>query len=242
MSSSVRKFPLVPLAVIAVAGTLTLWFFPLFHVVPLPPPAAPSATPGRAASENSPAAAGATSADAAPAVAAFDPVSAAAKIWKNDLPAAAATHAVELAILAPALRANPEAAKKQFAHAADLGTAYYFVRGTGKVVARERNTLRIAPDGASAETVALRLGPVFGNAVRDGCGLLDVNSFPGLAEFNALSAELNALVEKNVLPPLREKAVVGAVVSFAGCAEAPESAPDAGEPLLVIVPVQAGVR
>jgi predicted lipoprotein len=89
--------------------------------------------------------------------------------------------------------------------------------------------------------VALRIGPVFGNTVRDGCGLLDVNAFPGLEEFNALSAELNALVERNVLPALKAGANVGATVRFAGCAEAPESAPDAGEPLLLIVPIQAGM-
>ena len=77
---------------------------------------------------------------------------------------------------------------------------------------------------------------------RDGCGLLDVNSYPGLAEFNALSGELNTLVEKSVLPTLREKASVGAAVHFVGCAEAPESAADADEPLLTIIPVRAEVR
>ena len=128
------------------------------------------------------------------------------------------------------------------AQAAGLGTAYFFVRGSARVVARERNTLRLAPEGAAAEIIAIRLGPVFGNTVRDGCGLLDVNAFPGLQEFNALSAELNALVEKSVLPALREKATVGTTVHFVGCAEAPESAAEAGEPLLTLVPVQAEVR
>ena len=68
-----------------------------------------------------------------------------------------------------------------------------------------------------------------------------MNSFPGLQEFNALAAALNALVEKSVGPLLREKAVVGTTVHFAGCAEAPEGAAEAGEPLLTIIPVQAEV-
>ena len=201
---------------LAVVVTVLLYFFPPFHIVPLNPPA--SAT----AAANSPAA--------------FDPAAAAAKIWKTDLPAAA-QHAVELKSLAPALRENAETAKTKFAKSAGLGTAYYFVRGSGKVVARDRNYLRLALDGAGAEVVAVRIGPVFGNTVRDGCGLLDVNAFPGMQEFNALSAELNALVEKTVLPALRDQASVGVTLHFAGCAEAPESAPDAGEPLLTIVPV-----
>lgn len=208
---------------IAAVVAVLLYFFPLFRVVSLKTQAAAAATA------------------AASAPAAFDPVTAAAKFWKTDLPPAI-PRAVELKALAPAIRANAETAKTKYAPAADFGTAYYFVRGSGKVVARERNVLRLALDDAASEIVALRIGPVFGNTVRDGCGLLDVNSFPGLQEFNTLSAELNSLVEKNVLPLLREQAVVGATVHFAGCAEAPESAADAGEPLLMIVPVQAEVR
>jgi predicted lipoprotein len=208
---------------IATVLAALLYFFPLFRVVSLKTQTAAAATA------------------AASAPAAFDPVTAAAKFWKTDLPSAI-PRAVELKALAPAIRANAESAKTKYAPAAGLGTAYYFVRGSGKVVARERNTLRLALDQAASEIVTLRIGPIFGNTVRDGCGLLDVNSFPGLQEFNALSAELNTLVEKNVLPLLRERAVVGATVHFVGCAEAPESAADAGEPLLMIVPVQAEVR
>jgi predicted lipoprotein len=218
MIASTKKTPVVPIAVIGVL-VLVLWRFPLFHVVPLTVPAAV-----------------ATSQPAA-----FDPAAAAAKIWRMDLPAAAA-RAVELRVLAPALRAHADTARATFAKSSGLGASYYFVRGSGKVVARERNVLRLAIDGAPGETITIRLGPVFGNTVRDGCGFLDVNAFPGLQEFNALSAELNALVEKSVLPLLRDKAVAGASVRFAGCAEAPESAPDAGESLLTLVPIQAEVR
>ncbi len=218
MIASTKKTPVVPIAVIGVLA-IGLWRFPLFHVVPL---AAPAAV--------------ATSQPAS-----FDPAAAAAKIWRADLPAAAA-RAVELKVLAPALRASADTARATFAKSSGLGASYYLVRGSGKVVARERNLLRLAIDGAPGETIAIRLGPVFGNTVRDGCGFLDVNAFPGLQEFNALSAELNALVEKSVLPLLRDKAVIGASVSVAGCAGAPESAPDAGEALLTVVPVLAEVR
>ena len=205
---------------LGIMAAVLCYFFPLFHIVSLNS-LAPAAEAGT--------------------LAAFDPVAVAAKLWKNDLPAAA-QRAVELKSLAGPLRENTETAKARFAKSSGLGAAYYFVRGSGKVVAHDRNFLRLALDGAPAEMVALRIGPVFGNTVRDGCGLLDVNAFPGLQEFNALSAELNALVEKTLLPALRETAGVGATVQFAGCAEAPESAPAAGEPLLTIVPVLAEVR
>ena len=220
MSAPTKKLSAGTIAVACVLG-VGLFFFPLFHFAPLTPPASAAAT--------------------LTAPAAFDPVAAAAKIWITDLPAAI-PRAVELKLLVGAVRENAGTAKAKFAKAAGLGAVYYFVRGSGKIVERERNYLRVAVDGAGNEIVALRIGPVFGNTVRDGCGILDVNSFPGLQEFNDLSAALNALVEKSVQPALREKATVGMIVGFAGCAEAPESAADAGEPLLTIVPVQAGLR
>jgi predicted lipoprotein len=119
-------------------------------------------------------------------------------------------------------------------HRVGLGNAaYYFARGSGLVTAVERNRILVEISGA---VVAIRTGPVFGNSVRDGCGLLDVNDVPGLAEFNALSAELNRLVEERVQPALKG-ATVGATLTFAGCAEAPETLP-AGGPLLTFIPVQ----
>ena len=70
---------------------------------------------------------------------------------------------------------------------------------------------------AESEIIAVRTGPVFGNTVREGTGLLDVNNFPGLQEFNALSAELNALIEKSVLPALRDHAEALVVAPGTSC-------------------------
>lgn len=223
-SGASRRGGLKSSLLIAAALAVFLYFFPLFRVVSLK---ATAAAPANLA------------AGAAPA--AFDAVAAATKFWQGDL-RAAQPRATELGKLVPAIRANADTAKAQYAKSAGLGSAYYFVRGAAKVIAREKNVLRLAPAGAESEIISIRLGPVFGNTVRDGCGLLDVNAFPGLQEFNALSAELNALVEKSILPLLREKAVVGATLVLVGCAEAPESAADAGEPVLTLVPVHAEIR
>jgi predicted lipoprotein len=216
--SSNRAQPrLLRFAALLVGGGIFFWLVPLFHVRRVSTPS--TETPGAAAGS-------------------FNPKASAETFWRERLTPAAR----QAADLVQALRTNPESAKRTFGKSVGVGADYFFVRGTGKVVARERNVLHIAVEGAPNEVVALRIGPVFGNIVRDGNGLLDVNSFPGLQEFNALSAELNALVEKEILPGLRDKANVGASVYFAGCAEAPESASDAGEPLFTVVPVQAEVR
>ena len=79
-------------------------------------------------------------------------------------------------------------------------------------------------------------GLVFGNALRDGTGLLNVNDYPNSQDFNAISEALNHIVETRVLPKLREQAKVGATISFAGCAEVDDESSDL-KPLKVI-PIQ----
>jgi len=176
---------------------------------------------------------------AATAATAFDPAAFVADFWTGRLQPAAA-QARSLEPLLADLRRDPAAALQAHGHRVGLGNAaYYFARGTGRVTAVERSRLLVEIDGA---LVAIRTGPVFGNVIRDGCGLLEVNQVPGLAEFNALSAELNRLVEEKVQPPLKTGIAVGATLSFAGCAEAPETLPAAGAPLLTFIPLHAEVR
>lgn len=170
---------------------------------------------------------------------AFEPAAFATEFWTSKLLPAAA-RAPELARLLADLRRDPLAALQQHGRRVGLGhAAYYFVRGTGRVTAVERSRVLVDIDGA---LVAVRTGPVFGNVIRDGCGLLEVNQVPGLAEFNALSAELNRLVEQQVQPSLKAGIAVGITITFAGCAEAPETLPAAGAPLLTFIPIQAEVK
>jgi predicted lipoprotein len=167
---------------------------------------------------------------------AFEAGTFAAKFWSEKLQPGAAG-AVDVATLGQAMRRDYDSARKTHARGVGLGSAaYFFVRGSGRITAVERSRVLIDVDGT---TLALRTGPVFGNALRDGSGLIDVNEVPGLAEFNALSAELNRLVETRVQPGLKA-AVVGATVTFAGCAEAPESPPTDG-PIFTVIPIRAEV-
>lgn len=168
---------------------------------------------------------------------AFDPVSFVAGWWHDQLLPAAGRAPGAGPLLAD-LRRDPAVAAQRHAHRVGLGNAtYYFVRGSGRVTAVERSRLLVEIDGA---VVAVRTGPVFGNVVRDGCGLLEVNQVPGLAEFNALSGEINRVIEERVQPPLKAGVAVGATLSFAGCVEAPESLPPSG-PLLTFIPIVAEV-
>jgi predicted lipoprotein len=166
----------------------------------------------------------------------FDPAAFARGFWdKQLLPAAdrAATATELLSLLAH----DPDSARKRFGHSPGLSSAvYFFVRGSGQVTAIKKDRVEIALDEGQTNTpVALLTGLLFGNAVRDASGLLNVSDYPNSQDFNDLSTELNRLVESRVFPELTQRAAVGKAVRFVGCMELPEgTVPTAVE----IVPVK----
>jgi predicted lipoprotein len=89
---------------------------------------------------------------------------------------------------------------------------------------------------ATQPEIVLPTGLLFGNAVRDATGLLDVSDYPNSQDFNGISQALNHIIETRVLPTLRERAEVGATVRFVGCTEIADESTDL-KPLRV-VPIQ----
>jgi predicted lipoprotein len=197
-------------------GVLCL-FFPLFHIVPLK----------RAETEKN--------------AGAFDAAKFANDLWSEKLPKSF-DHAIDAKELLAAIRADPVAAQKKYARTLSLGGGYfYYLRGEGRVLATNDSglSLVITPGATNAEVV-LETGLIFGNAVRDGTGLLNASDYPNLQDFNNISAELNKLVEARVLPNLHGQVRVGSVVNFVGCAEVDDETTDLNP--LQAVPVQAEVE
>ena len=97
---------------------------------------------------------------------------------------------------------------------------YYFVQGSGRVVAVEANFVALALDGKGPKPdVRVATGPIFNSALRDATGLILANDFSNQPDFNGISQHLNRIVEENVLPPFCEQVEPGADVEFVGCAE-----------------------
>ena len=204
-----RPFPWL-IAIVVIAGVC--WQFPLFHVVPLK----------QAAAEK--------------VAATFSPTQFAENFWTNQLPASL-RKAVEADALVTAIQSDSAAAKKKFSRS--VGTAenyFYFLSGSGKIVAISDDEISLNLTGGTNAEVSLQTGLIFGNTLRDGTGLLDANNYPNSQDFNGISEALNHLVELRVLPKLREQAKVGANISFAGCAEVADESADL-KPLKVI-PIQ----
>lgn len=146
-------------------------------------------------------------------------------------------NAVDAGDLLAAFAENFEGTAAQFGHRLGLsGHSSYLVSGEGQVVARDDFSVSIALQEDGPAAVVIEMGPVFGNAIRDGSGLLNVSDFQNAQDFNALSTEINLRVEQEVLPELHDKASVGATVSFVGGVEVSDMA---GAPeVLVLVPIK----
>jgi predicted lipoprotein len=200
-------------AALAIFFASICWRFPLFHIVPL----------AQAAREK--------------AAATFNPAEFAETFWGEQL-LKSLGQAVKADELLSVIAVSPADARKKFSRSFGVSESYtFFIRGEGRVLAvSEDDVSLVVTAGTTNAEISLQAGPIFGNALRDGTGLLSVNDYPNSQDFNAISEALNHLVETRVQPRLRELAKVGATIRFVGCAEVDDESTDL-KPLKV-APIQ----
>jgi len=100
---------------------------------------------------------------------------------------------------------------------------YYFLAGQGKVLSvnDESAAISIRKPSDIAE-IEIATDFIFGHAVRNGTGLIDVSDFSNSQDFNNISEEINTIITKDVLPDFREKIQPGMTVHFTGAAKVPD--------------------
>jgi predicted lipoprotein len=190
-------------AVVLAGAVFALWRWPLFHVRSL--------SQSQEAKEH----------------AAFSSPAFATQFWQERL-LPSVEKAVDVGKLMASISTDKDMARKQFAHAVGISSGYYyFVRGTGRVVKVEKDAIGLSLNPGGNETdVSVPLGPVFGNALRDGTGLLNASDYPNSQDFNDIAASLNHIAETRVLPELQRIAAVGRTLRFAGCVEVADEEED----------------
>jgi predicted lipoprotein len=207
---------IVWLALVLALGAV-LWFFPLFHIVQLP------------------------KAQEAKQQTAFNAAEFAKTFWHERL-MKSLDQAADASTVIAAMAENPQKAREKFGRTVGISSScFYFLRGSGRVVSVKAKGvgLSLKETGDDVEFL-LPTGLLFGNTVRDATGLLDASAFPNSQHFNDISAELNRIVEAQVLPALKEQAAVGRRIQLVGCVEVGEDERDA-RPLKVI-PVSVTVE
>jgi predicted lipoprotein len=121
--------------------------------------------------------------------------------------------AVEINDLMAELKTDPTKAFDNYSHALGIGNLRYFlVKGKGKIT-------KIDSDYVEADNYRIATEFIFGNAVRDASGLIDINEFTNTVDFNNVSSEINMIIREKVLPEFKSTVAIGDNVEFTGAIE-----------------------
>jgi predicted lipoprotein len=129
--------------------------------------------------------------------------------------------AIELDTLIQLLKTAPEQTFKGYSHALDIGnTRYFLVKGEGNITAIGEDAIAVAltNDGAKRE-IKIATEFIYGNAIRDASGLMNLNDFSSVMDFNSVSEEVNKIIRKEVVPAFKAKAKAGDLLQFVGAIE-----------------------
>ena len=150
----------------------------------------------------------------------FDAAAYAQSFWRDKL-TPGLNQATALPELLVMLQADKDGTFRAHSHALGIGNLRYFlVKGEGNITAINENDLTISlqPDSVGKE-VKIATEFVYGNAVRDALGLLNINDFNNTMDMNNVSAELNKKIRTEILPPFLAQARKGNLVQFTGAIE-----------------------
>ena len=129
--------------------------------------------------------------------------------------------AIDITQLTTMLSTNAPKTFDTYSHALGIGNLRYFlVKGKGTIASVNEDDVSILlqPD-TSRPILTLATEYIFGNAIRDATGLINVNDFTNTMDFNNVSAELNKIIREKVLPPFKQQAKKGDKVEFTGAIE-----------------------
>lgn len=154
----------------------------------------------------------------------FDAETYADNVWENELPKASKS-AVEVTELMDQLEKNPDSVYAQ--HGKKLGislTWYFLVKGEGTIRSIGEEALVIQLN--NGKQIRLATSFIFGNAVREGSGVVNIDDFINMTDFNNVSVALNKKVKEDVIPNLRQGLKSGESIEFVGAVEINEESPD----------------
>ena len=167
----------------------------------------------------------------------FDAVAFSKKLWEEKLPTKLGS-AVELATFIKTTQSNPADAFSKYTNALGIGNyRYALIKTEGIVTNINDDDIALQTKmGDSLMTVKLATEFIYGNAIRDASGLVDVKDFPNTMDLNNISEELNKMVRKTVLPLFKAAVKKGDKVIVTGAIEIHKEHVKWSE--LEIIPVQ----
>ncbi len=157
----------------------------------------------------------------------------ASKFWNESLPLCLA-EAPQIVDVLKLLSENPQKAFETRGRKLGISkTDYFMVSGSGLIDEVEDEFVTLVLDKHTKIKIATDF--IYGNAVRDGSGKVNINDFLNMTDFNAVSVAINKLVKENVVARLRKSAAVGKQLEYTGAFEISEENIDLSS--LLIIPV-----
>lgn len=150
----------------------------------------------------------------------FDAFHFSQQLWEEQLPAKLDS-AVDLNTLLSLLKINKAEAFSKYSNALHIGNTRYFLVKAAGIVTNVNEDEVILQSNKADSTVHIQIETefVYGNAIRDASGLVDIKDFTNATDLNAISEELNKQVRKNVLPPFKSAVKKGSLVEVVGVVE-----------------------
>jgi predicted lipoprotein len=145
----------------------------------------------------------------------FSPGEAVHEFWKTALHEILDS-AIALRSFDSLLVANHRYLISTYGKTVGISSEYSFlVKGVARVAERDAERIPVVLEGGNA-TYNLRVRHIFGNSARDAVGCFKVDDFENTMDFNAVAAELNTLIVKEVVADTFDGSSPGTTVSFVG--------------------------
>jgi len=116
------------------------------------------------------------------------------------------------------VNADKAKAFADYGHALAIGsTRFFMVKGSGVVKQLNESDVMLATTANNNLRIATEF--VFGNAVRDASGQVNLNDFTNTVDLSNISSEVDKIIRADVLPPFKSTVKKGDKVDFAGAVE-----------------------
>lgn len=150
----------------------------------------------------------------------FDAPAFSKKLWDEKLPAKLG-NAVELGTFIRSVQVNAEEAFSKYSNVLGIGNyRYALIKTEGVVTNINEDDISLQVKlGDSLMMTTLATEFIYGNAIRDASGLVDVKDFPNTMDLNNISEELNKMVRNMVLPRFKTAVKKGDKIMVAGAIE-----------------------
>jgi hypothetical protein len=116
------------------------------------------------------------------------------------------------------IKTDTSAAFSKYGHALDIGNVKYFMaKGSGSVMSIDESDIYLKTP--ANQNIKIATEYVFGNALRDAPGTININDFTNTADLNNISAGVDKIVRDSELPPFKRQVKKGDEIEYAGAFE-----------------------